>query len=336
MRRDALCSIGKTRLRAVIRNVLSTIFLLVFVAACAETQFVVHTAKLVSRTGELPPSADGTYKVGNPYQIAGVWYYPAEDFEYNETGIASWYGPGFDGKQTANGEIYDMNELTAAHRTLPMPSLVRVINLDNGRGIVLKVNDRGPFAHGRIIDVSRRAAQLLGFEIKGTARVQVQIMADESRAIVSRLLGGRQVAANETPITVDRIPKPAVNSSALPPPPGARSASSPQIRSLPAPARPTQVAEAQAAESQAGQVEFGTPSPGQIYIQAGAFSFYNNANKVRAKLNSLGSVDVSQTLINGRDLFRVRLGPIVSVDQADVLLERVIASGYPDARIIVD
>ncbi len=323
-------------MRSVRRNILTTIFLLVLLGACAETQLIVHTAKRISRSGDQLPSTEGIYKVGNPYQIKGIWYYPSEDFEYNETGIASWYGPGFHGKQTANGEIYNMNELTAAHRTLPMPSLVRVINLDNGRGIVLKVNDRGPFAHGRIIDVSRRAAQLLGFEIKGTARIQVKIMEEESRAIASRLQGWRDVGANETPIIVDRIPKPAVNSSPLPPPPGALTAPSPQIQDLPAPARPIKGTKAQAQDPPLGQVKFGKPAPGEIYIQAGAFAFYSKANKVRARLNSLGSVNVSQTLNNGRDLFRVRLGPIASVNAADMILERVIASGYPDAQIIVD
>ena len=92
------------------------------------------------------------YKVGAPYQINGVWYYPAADYSYDETGVASWYGEQFDRKYTANGEIFDLNELTAAHRTLPMPSIVQVTNLTNGRSLQLRVNDRGPFARGRIIE----------------------------------------------------------------------------------------------------------------------------------------------------------------------------------------
>jgi rare lipoprotein A len=112
----------------------------------------------------------GAFKVGNPYQISGVWYYPKEDPFYDETGIASWYGEDFHGKATANGERYDMNALTAAHRTLPMPVVVRVTNLENGRSLRLRLNDRGPYARGRIIDVSKRAAQLLGFQENGTAR----------------------------------------------------------------------------------------------------------------------------------------------------------------------
>jgi len=137
-------------------------------AGCAETELAVDRAKLVTRPSESP----GAYKIGRPYTIGDVWYYPAENYEYNETGVASWYGAQFHGRATANGETYDMNALTAAHKTLPMPTLVRVTNLENGRAVVLRVNDRGPFAQGRIIDVSRRAAQLLGFEKHGTARVR--------------------------------------------------------------------------------------------------------------------------------------------------------------------
>lgn len=120
------------------------------------------------------PKSAGTYKVGNPYQIAGKWYYPSDDPHYQETGTASWYGPTFHGKSTANGEQFDENGVTAAHRTLPMPSYVEVTNLENGRKLVVRVNDRGPFAKDRIIDLSRRSAQLLGVEQQGTARVHVK------------------------------------------------------------------------------------------------------------------------------------------------------------------
>ena len=122
-------------------------------------------------------SAKGsTYKVGKPYKIRGQWYYPKEDYDYKEVGVASWYGEDFHAKYTANGEVYNMNTLTAAHRTLPLPSIVRVTNLENGRSLVLRVNDRGPFAKNRIIDISKRGAQLLGFQNKGVTKVRVEIM----------------------------------------------------------------------------------------------------------------------------------------------------------------
>lgn len=128
-------------------------------------------------------SGRGHYKVGQPYTIDGVTYVPREDYNYDETGIASWYGPGFHGRYTANGEVYDQTQLTAAHRTLPMPSLVRVTNLDNGKSIVVRINDRGPYSKARILDMSDRAASLLGYKGAGTAKVRVQILAEESRAI---------------------------------------------------------------------------------------------------------------------------------------------------------
>src|SRR5580698_11348393 len=120
----------------------------------------------------VPPTA-GIYKIGQPYQIEGTWYYPREQPDYDETGIASWYGPTFYGQQTANGEIFNANALSAAHRTLPMPVNVRVTNLENGKSLIVRVNDRGPFAKGRIIDVSEQAAELLDVVETGTARVRV-------------------------------------------------------------------------------------------------------------------------------------------------------------------
>src|SRR5579871_3017408 len=124
----------------------------------------------------LPPG-NGVYKIGEPYEQEGTWYYPSEQPDYDETGIASWYGADFHGRRTANGEIFDANGLTAAHPTLPMPVDVRVTNLENGKSLVLRVNDRGPFKRGRIIDVSARAAQLLGFYGRGTAKVRVTYLA---------------------------------------------------------------------------------------------------------------------------------------------------------------
>ncbi|MEZ0225036.1 MAG: septal ring lytic transglycosylase RlpA family protein [Alphaproteobacteria bacterium] len=150
-------------------------------SGCSTTELVSHWVKKLAWPGQ--QESAGSYKIGNPYRVGSVWYYPHEDFNLVETGIASWYGPDFHGHKTANGEIYDQNEMTAAHRTLQMPSLVRVTNLENGRSVVVRINDRGPYARGRLIDVSKRAAELLGFIGKGTARVRVEVLPKESRDI---------------------------------------------------------------------------------------------------------------------------------------------------------
>jgi rare lipoprotein A len=320
------------------------VMLMVILGGCAETQFAIHSAKRI--VGATEEKADPNYKIGNPYQIRGIWYYPKEDYDHDETGIASWYGTKFHGRKTANGEIYDMNALTAAHRTLPLPSYVRVTNLENGRSLVLKVNDRGPFAHSRIIDVSRRGSQLLGFQQKGTAKVRVQILADKSRALKARLSGQAELARVGSPITVKRLPKAKVAAESLPAPPGGQN-------SAPASAQPPPrlVASNTASASDAlpetprsniadepvtGEVNVQTVPATQIFVQAGAFSRFDNANKVRARLSGVGPVKISSVLIGGRDLFRVRVGPLKSVKVADSMLEAVSHAGYPGARIIVE
>jgi rare lipoprotein A len=120
------------------------------------------------------PKGGGTYRVGKPYQVAGRTYVPEEDTHYRAEGLASWYGDDFHGRRTANGEIFDMTSLTAAHPTLPLPCYVRVTNTSNGKSLIVRVNDRGPYHGNRIIDVSHRAASLLDFRSNGVARVRVE------------------------------------------------------------------------------------------------------------------------------------------------------------------
>ena len=121
-----------------------------------------------------------TYKVGSPYTVKGVTYYPHVDYAYDSVGMASWYGSEFQDRYTANGEVFDPGQLTAAHTTLPLPSIVEVTNLQTNRAICVRVNDRGPFARGRIIDLSHRAAELLGFAGHGSALVRVRVLKEPS------------------------------------------------------------------------------------------------------------------------------------------------------------
>jgi rare lipoprotein A len=303
-------------------------------------------AGLAACAGRSPtPSAanrgQGTYKVGDPYEIDGVWYYPHEDWSYDKTGIASWYGAEFHGRYTANGEIFDLNALTAAHKTLPMPSIVQVTNLENGRSIQLRVNDRGPYVAGRIIDVSRRAAQLLGFEAQGTAKVEVKILVPQSIEVAS--LARRGGASPPNPAYA--APVAPVLAQTLQPAPDTRVASAePQPAPPPVPApQPAPVAAAPApapvpaaAPMPAAVVSVVPVKASQIYIQAGAFAVPGNAQKVKSRLDRLGTVNVTGATVNGVQIYRVRLGPIGSVEEADKLLDRVLATGISEARIIVD
>ncbi len=143
------------------------------------------------------PKSSGSFKVGNPYKIAGKRYTPRETYDYNESGIASWYGPNFHGKLTANGEIYDQHALTAAHKTLQIPSILRVTNLENGRSVIVRVNDRGPYSKGRIIDMSSRGADLLQFKNNGTAKVRLQLLPAESRLAADAAKRGQNISGIE-------------------------------------------------------------------------------------------------------------------------------------------
>ncbi len=312
--------------RVRLRSTVLAIGALFAMSACAETEFLVHTAKQL-RGGDAQQS-EGRYKVGAPYQIKGTWYYPAEDFEYSETGIASWYGPNFHGKKTANGEDYNQNDLTAAHRTLPMPSAVRVTNLENGRSLVLRINDRGPFARGRIIDVSRRGAQLLGFEKNGVAKVRVDVLPDESRQLkLAAIIGSGQQ------VQVAASPREAVVAKPLPSPeqPRARATSAPaplpvRTETLPPPVEPVLPE----------KVDVLPVSPTGIYVQAGAFSRLENALRMRDQLFEMGPTQISRFAVSGTEVYRVRIGPLANVEVADATLARVVNSGVNEAQLIVE
>src|SRR5512139_2188765 len=139
-----------------------------------DPKYGVSASARVVEPGQEVPKGGGVYRIGKPYMIAGREYVPQEDVNYTATGMASWYGDDFHGRYTANGEIFDMQSLTAAHPTLPLPSYVRVTNLANHKSVVVRVNDRGPYVGNRLIDVSVRTAKLLGFYGQGLTRVKVE------------------------------------------------------------------------------------------------------------------------------------------------------------------
>ena len=297
--------------------------------ACAPTRLVIHAAKEAVRVNEQQktaqtttsqrtaniPSRQGTYKVGDPYQIDDIWYYPKENPDYRETGIASWYGKPFHGRSTANGEVYDMNGVTAAHKTLPLPTYVRVTNLETGRALTVRVNDRGPFVHGRIIDLSRRSAQLLGFEKNGVARVRVEAVPSPDDVEIA----AKPVTPDSARFAVKAAPVVAVQTAQLPPPKG--------ISEAPRPETP---------KPRLNGTVVKELKPTRLYVQAGAFSFLKNAESLRQRLSGLADASVTPAQVDGQDLYRVRVGPLASLEQADETLEKLINNGHIDARIIVD
>lgn len=310
-----------------------------------------------------------------PYQVKGVWYTPKVDYGYDETGTASWYGPGFDQQATADGEIYDMNGLSAAHKTLPLPSVVAVTNLQNGRELRLRVNDRGPFIDGRLIDVSRRAAQLLGFEGSGTAPVRVKIMKQESIQVAEAAMRGEYgpvgigvgqstavARAEPAALPAERRPVTQVAAAGPPslraaevigqPPPVASSPPTPaatvaepppasMVAAAPRRAWPSLIASAHAEALRSPVAHPPAPAlamrnTGRIFIQAGAFAVPENAQRVRARIAALGSVQIVPSSGNHGGLYLVRVGPVASDAAAAQLLSRVVDSGYPGARVVTE
>lgn len=243
---------------------------------------------------------DEKVKIGNPYEIGGITYYPRQDPYYDVTGLASWYGKDFHGKATANGETFDMNTLSAAHKTLPMPSYVRVTNLSNGRSLVLRVNDRGPFVQSRILDVSRRAAQLLGFENKGVERVRVQVVNPDGTQTPRPVDGGltpvpQRTAVNEVQTeTLEALPEPAGTN---------------------------------------GNAGIPIDEAFNIFVQVASFSSERNAEAFAGYLKDIGPTNISRTLVNDSWFYRVRLGAFETMDEALNKLSQVKNLGFSDAHI---
>ena len=309
-----------------VRQVSATAVFAVALAACSTTPPPAYSPVTV------PPTA-GIYKVGQPYQIDGTWYYPREQPDYDETGVASWYGPTFHGQQTANGEVFDANGLTAAHRTLPMPVNVRVTNLENGKSLVVRVNDRGPFARGRIIDLSAGAAKLLGFYGKGTARVRVTYM---SRADVP---GTDVPEGPETPPEVANalppVPAGNVQVASLDTVAGTPQAAPVRTQPLPAP-QPSTPDEATDPQPNGQVTTVPVPAETHLYIQVGAFSSVDNARRLKARLAATHGLVISPIDRKGQRLYRVRIGPFDDVGEADSALADTVKSGSTDAKIVVD
>lgn len=248
-------------------------------------------------------------RVGPPYEANGRWYVPTPEPGYSETGVASWYGPQFHGQRTANGEVFDQDALTAAHPTLPIPSLVQITNLDNGREVIVRVNDRGPFVGERLIDVSRRTADVLDFEDAGHARVHVRYLGPAPRRVNAD--GSPALAAPPSPAPA----RPAMQEE------GPRSL-------LPPSSARTELAGAP--EPRATQTAYAAPQAlGGYYVQVGAFSDLANAHRVRDAVGAAGPVVVDvRRNVSGLELFRVRVGPWRSAEEADAAQRTLAAMGY--------
>jgi rare lipoprotein A len=280
------------------------------------------------------PVATAQPYAGAPYQVAGKWYVPAYEPNYDEVGIASWYGPTFHGKAAATGETFDEMAMTAAHPTLPIPSIVRVTNLENGKTTLVRLNDRGPFVDDRIIDLSKHAGEVLGLHAKGTAKVRVQYVGPAPADANALLTEAAAPAKPIQPLLVSQ-PAPPAPVVAVPAVVTVSSASIPSVELSPAtlpsptldarPGAPIKLAADVARPAQAANAA--VASGAGFYLQAGAFADPANAEALSARLAGYGPVAVVKTEGASRTLNRVMVGPFAGKADAEAVQARMAADG---------
>lgn len=318
---------------------------LVLIAGASVTACV--TPRYPSRAdglGTTPPTGQGAYKVGKPYQVGGVWYVPREQPDYDQRGVASWYGDQFHMKATANGEMFDMNAVSAAHTTLPLPSMVEVTNLDNGRKLVVRVNDRGPFVDNRIIDLSREAAHQLGYDRAGLANVRVRYLGPAPLPTDGlRYAGAKPLPTRIAPGALG----PLAAASATSDPAMEMAAGGPQPRAMAARSESAGEISVQSLPPITGSAISNTPIGGQVAmasgasaagpglrIQAGAFSSQANAQRAVAQLSPAGMASIEPLQRDGLTLYRVVLPAPADEAAAYALRDRIADFGFADARVV--
>jgi rare lipoprotein A len=281
------------------------------------------------------PLPQPRYLIGAPYQLGGTWSYPREDFALVQTGLGAVAADLRAGRRTANGEIHDPAALVAAHRTLQMPAVLRVTNLETGLQTEVRVNDRGPAHPGRLVELSRRAAELIGLRPGGAAQMRIEVVTEASRSLAA------QMPSPETPrLEIAAAPLAAVERETLAPPPGATQATRlrearPMPRAGSAPQAAPGAGPAITPERLPERVARVGAMPGRLWVEAATFSRRDMADRQAARLAGLRPL-VEAVGPRGRQTFRIRLGPFGAFAEADTALEGSLRAGVSEARILVD
>ena len=253
------------------------------------------------------------FKIGQKYIIKGKYYFPKKDLYYNKTGIASWYGPKFHGKITANGEIYNQHAFTAAHKTLPLPSAVKVTNLENNISVVLRINDRGPFVNDRIIDLSSKAADILDLKRNGTGLVRVSILKDESEILEDLAKKGFFPEVKDLPTT--ELPK--INI--------------PKITNV--------KIEGSKKNKLKNKINYDLKNLNKkfkIFIKLASFSSLQSAKLLIAKLSYVEDIKIYKINKRNQVFFQVKAGPFLNVKKVDKLHSLLLQRGMQGAKIIIE
>ena len=282
-----------------------------------------------------PPDSSHLRGTMKPYLVNGRWYTPHAQPDYDQVGIASWYGAQFHYRRTANGEVFDQYVASAAHTTLPIPSIIEVTNLANNRTIRVRLNDRGPFVDGRILDLSREAAAELGYEREGTARVRIRYIGPAPALPQTRLASAASSSAavarrereprHDGDIEDQDFPTAA---SAPPRSPGRAAASVETADIEDGPVTP-------ATTTHVRNLAYQSVVPGGAYaVQVGAFSSRETADRIAARLADAGSTSIEPIQRHGSVIYKLKLGAFPDAQTAAAARARVVAAGLPDARVI--
>ena len=303
----------------VLKKIFLIIFLFNIMQACTSSVEVAATLgkKYLIPKDYKKKKSFPIYKIGKKYKIKDKYYYPKKDMFYNKTGIASWYGPKFHGKLTANGEIYNQYALTAAHKTLPIPSAVKVTNLKNNKSLILRINDRGPFVNDRIIDLSSKAADLLDLKQNGTGLVRVTVL-QEKTVILEKL---------------------------------AKKGMFPEINDLPKPETPKvitpqkTIVKVEGISKKYSKKTYdkiinydlkNLKKKYKIFIKLGVFTTLYSAKSMKKKLSYVTNINIYKIIKDKKTTFHVKSGPYLIVNKVDEILTLLSSRGMQGAKIIIE
>ena len=253
------------------------------------------------------------FKIGQKYMIKGKYYFPKKDLYYNKTGIASWYGPKFHGKITANGEVYDQNAYTAAHKTLPLPSAVKVTNLQNNRSVILRINDRGPFVNDRIIDLSSKAADILDLKKNGTGLVRVTVLKNQSEILEDLAKKGYFPEIKDLP----KADVPKVNI--------------PKITNV-----KIEGSEKKYVKNKINYDLKNFKEKFKIFIKLASFSSFQSAKLMQEKLSYIEKIKIYKINKSNKVIYQVKAGPFLNVKTVDKLHSLLLQRGMQGAKIIIE
>ena len=297
------------------RNIFFIIFLILIQGCTSSVEVAANLGKkyLIPKE-EKKRIQKPIYKIGKKYNVGGKYYYPKKDLYYNKTGIASWYGPKFHGKLTANGEIYNQYALTAAHKTLPLPSAVKVTNLKNNKSIVLRINDRGPFVNDRIIDLSSKAADILDLKREGTGLVRVQILKQKSLYLEKLAKQGSFPEINDLKET--ELPNVTIPNKVA-----------------------VKIKDTKNKKIITKKLNYNLKNLNKeykIYIKLASFSSNKNAETMKKKVSYIDNVKIYKIYKLNKTLYQVKAGPFLSVEKVDQLHSLLLQKGMQGAKISIE